>query len=275
MAARGKGRPDPTKPLVRPPKSIGAVDARALVGELRQLHEDAEDRGIELMPADDEIYGALLYAEKHASALHILGHEKQKAAALTRVLLWEFLGERLSFHQSRAIDDARAAGAEWKELAPPLAVSAPSAAYNKARRLQAVTLSDAIPDSGHVRRTPEAVRTAERRIAAHRAAEERAQTAARQRHALLVHAARRLLAQQDALVLDEDVEYWLGEVAEVLPHCTTPTQMLSLSRYLSAVLRALRKLERQTGQPTARTQEAVAACAAVTAAVQDSPAITS
>ncbi|MFE1261721.1 hypothetical protein ACFW5X_14445 [Streptomyces albogriseolus] len=269
MASRRKGSPDPTKPLVRQVRSVGPVDARALVGELRQFHEEAEDPGIERMPADEEIYGALLYAEKRAGSLRALPAEKQKAAALIRVLLWEFLSERLRVHQSTAIDDARSAGAEWRELAPALAVGAPSAAYNKARRLQAGSLSDAVPGTGRVRRTPEAVRQAERRIAEHRAAEERAQAAARQRHHLLAGAAQRLLDQQGALVMDEDVEYWLGEVAEVLPHCTTPTQMLGLSRYLSAALRALRRLEHRTGQPSARTHEAHAACAAVASALAE------
>ncbi|MEV5273222.1 hypothetical protein [Streptomyces werraensis] len=161
MASRRKGSPDPTKPLVRQVRSVGPVDARALVGELRQFHEEAEDPGIERMPADEEVYGALLYAEKRAGSLRALPVEKQKAAALIRVLLWEFLSERLRVHQSTAIDDARSAGAEWRELAPALAVGTPSAAYNKARRLQAGSLTDAVPGTGRVRRTPEAVRQAE------------------------------------------------------------------------------------------------------------------
>ncbi|WP_193783324.1 hypothetical protein [Streptomyces sp. E5N91] len=274
MAPRKKGFTDPTKPLVRQPKSVGSLDAPALVGALRQLHEDAEDRSVDRMPADDEIYGALLYAEKHSRVLRVLSPEKQKAAALTRVLLWEFLGERLRIHQSMAIDDARGAGAEWKELVPTLAVGGPSAAYNKARRLKAAALTGVEPYAEPVRRTPEAVRQAESRIAAHRTAVERAQTVARQRHHLLARAARELLDQQNAIVLNEDAEYWLGEVAEVLPHCETPTQMLSLSRYLNASLRALRKLEQQTGQPVALTGEAVAACEAVASAVREATAIT-
>ncbi|MFH9733822.1 hypothetical protein [Streptomyces sp. NPDC017260] len=269
MASRRKRSPDPAKPLVRQHRNVGPLDAGALVGELRGLHEKAGDPDIERMPADDEIYGALVYAEKHANSLRSLAPERQKAAALTRVLLWEFLGERVRLHQSTAIAGARAAGAEWRELAPPLAVGAPSAAYNKARRLQALSLTGAVPGTGQVRRTPEAVRQTERRIAAHRAAEERAQADARQRHSLLARAARRLLDHQDALVLDEDAEYWLGEVAEVLPHCGTPTQMLGLSRYLSATLRALRRLEHRTGRPSARTDEADAACAAVASALAE------
>ncbi|MGW5008432.1 hypothetical protein [Streptomyces parvulus] len=269
MASRSKHSTDPTKPLVRPTRSVGPLDAPALVDQLRSLHEEAEDPAVERMPADDEIYGALLYVEKHAGSLRGLAPEKQKAAALTRVLLWEFLGERLHVHQSTAIEAARAAGAEWRELAPALAVGASNAAYNKALRLRAVSLADAGPEGEPVRRTPEAVRRAERCIAKQRAAEQRAQTAARQRHHLLARSAQRLLDQQDGLVLDEDAEYWLGEVAEVLPHCDTPTQMLGLSRYLSAALRALRRLEQHSGKPMARTREAHAACAAVAAALAE------
>jgi hypothetical protein len=39
-----------------------AIDAAAAAGELRQLDEDARDPDVELMPADDELYGALVYA---------------------------------------------------------------------------------------------------------------------------------------------------------------------------------------------------------------------
>ncbi|MFD3488835.1 hypothetical protein [Streptomyces sp. NPDC058665] len=76
--------------------------------------------------------------------------------------------------------------------------------------------------------------------------------------------AERLLTHQEGLTLDEDAEYWLGEMAAVLPNCRTPTQMVSLNRYLDATVRALRKIERRTASPVAITDDARLAYAAAT-----------
>lgn len=256
MAGHVRKSSPPTKPLVRAPGRVGKVDAAAVVSELRELHEEAEDPSVERMPTDDEVFSALLHAEKHAGVLRKLPPEKQRAAALKRVQLWEYLRERAEIHQARAVADARAAGAEWSELAPALAVKAANAAYNKAKRLQAAVLSDDTAHPEPVRRTPEAVVAAEQRLARRREAEQRAQEAARHRHHLLVPVAQRLLDHRDGLVLDEDAEYWLDEVAEVLPNCSTPTQMVGLERYLSAAVRALSKLEQRTARPVTTGDEA-------------------
>ncbi|KES03735.1 hypothetical protein BU52_28905 [Streptomyces toyocaensis] len=263
--------PAPTKPLLKPPSRLGKLDAPALVGELRQLHEDAEDPDVERMPANDEVYGALLYTEKHAAALRTLTAERQKKASLKRVRLWEFLRERAEIHQARAVADAREAGAAWLELVPVLAVKVPSAAYNKAKRLRAAALMDEMSDADRLRRTPEAVKEAEHRIARDKQAEERAKETARRRHHLLVPVAQRLLDNRDGLVLDEDVEYWLDEVAEVLPHCTTAIQMVSLRRYVLASLRALAKLEHRTARPVTTTHEAHLARSAAAEFLTDQP----
>ncbi|MFF0968698.1 hypothetical protein ACWDQO_23835 [Streptomyces sp. NPDC003703] len=265
MAKRARSSLRTTKPLVKPPVRIGPLDAAALVGELRQFHEKAEDPDIERMPADDELYGALLYAEKHSPALRGQPAEVRRTAALKRVLLWEYVKEQAELHQVRAVDDAREAGAHWAHLAPPLAVNAPSAAYNKAKRLRATALTDETPQAQPVRRTPEAVLRAERRLILEQAAERRAQEEAEKRHRLLVPVATRLLEQRDALHLDEDADYWLEEIEAVLPHCHTPLQMVSLHRYLDAVVRALTRHEERTARPVGLTEDA--RCA-VTAAVE-------
>ncbi|MGW2463777.1 hypothetical protein ACWC4J_27120 [Streptomyces sp. NPDC001356] len=256
MKKRVRSASRPTKPLVKAPMRIGPLDAPAVVGELRKMHENAEDPDVERMPADDELFGALVYAEKHVQALRGQPPEVQRAAALKRVQLWEYLREQTEVHQARAVDDARRAGAQWIELAPALAVGAPNAAYNKAKRLKAVQLIDGTPQAKPVRRTPEAVLDAERRIALEEAAERRAQEAAQRRHELLVPVATRLLEQRDSLQRDEDADYWLEEIEAVLPHCRTPLQMVSLNRYLDAALRALLKLEKRTGRSPALTDEA-------------------
>ncbi|GGJ39649.1 hypothetical protein GCM10010121_058450 [Streptomyces brasiliensis] len=241
---------------------IGPLDAPAVVGELRQIHEEAEDPDVERMPADDELFGALLYVEKHVQALRRQSTEVQRAAALKRVQLWEYLREQTEIHQARAVDDARNAGAQWIQLAPAMAVGAPNAAYNKAKRLKAVELIDETPLANHVRRTPEAVLKAERRLALEQAAERRAQEAAQRLHELMVPVATRLLEQREALLRDDDIDYWLEEIEAVLPHCQTPLQMVSLNRYLDAALRALTKLERRSARSAALTEEARLALAA-------------
>lgn len=257
--------PRPASPLVKAPVRIGPLDAAAIVGELRHLHETAEDPAVERMPADSEIYAALVYLEKHVSALGRSSGEIQQNAALGRVRLWEYLRERTDVHQAQAVSDARAAGVEWAHLAPALAVTAPSAAYNKAKRLRAAALNDGTPERLPLRRTPEAVVAADARLARERAAEQRAAEAAQQRHRLILPTAQRLVSEQDGLVLDEDAEYWLGEIEAVLPSCGTPTQMMSLSRYLGAAIRALQKLERRTSRPATTTPDAAAALAAAIA----------
>lgn len=256
MTKRARSVSRPTKPLLKAPMRIGSLDAPAVVGALRKMHEDAEDPDVERMPADDELFGALLYMEKHVQALRRQPPEVQRAAALKRVQLWEYLREQTEIHQVRAVDDARRAGAQWIELAPALAVGAPSAAYNKAKRLKAVELIDGTPQAHPVRRTPEAVRKAERRLALEQAAERRAQEAAQRRHELLVPVATRLLEQRESLQRDDDADYWLEEIEAVLLHCQTPLQMVSLNRYLDAALRALSKLEKSTGRSPALTEEA-------------------
>lgn len=261
MAKRKQNRVTPVKQLVKAPRRIGSLDAPAVIAELRHHHESAEDPDVERMPADDELFGALLYAEKHAHTLRTISPQEQQAAALKRVELWEYLREQSEIHQSRAITDARGAGAEWARLAAPMAVGAPSAAYNKAKRLRATALSDA-QNGQPVRRTPEAVIEAEHRIALEEAAERHAQEAARQRHALVVPVAERLLAHQNELLHDDDVEYWLEEIEAVLLSCHTATQVLSLSRYLDAAVRALQKAAQRTATPAASTEDARLAYAA-------------
>lgn len=239
--------PNPTKPLVRTPNRIGHLDAAALVGRLRQLHEDAEDKDVERMPDDDELFRALLYLESHTGALK--DTTARKAAAIERVRLWEYLREQVDLHQSRAIADARAADVQWRELAPALAVNTSSAAYNKASRLKAASLTDASLGELPVRRTPEAVAEAERKLAARAAAERQTQHEATRRHSLLAPVAQRLLDHRAGLSDDDEVTYWLDEIAEVLPHCETPTQKVALSIYLGAAVRELKRVEKRTEKP--------------------------
>lgn len=265
MARSARRSKDPTKPLLKPPVRVGHLDTAAIVGQLRQLHEEAEDENIGRMPADDELFGALLYLETHASALKSVA--ARRASALARTRLWEYLRQQADVHQSRAVDDARAAEVEWAHLASALAVNAPSAAYNKALRLRAAALTNPAHPDLPVRRTPEAVLLAERQAAVQAAAERRAGEEASRRHALMAPVAHRLLEHRAVLDDDDDVTFWLDQIEAVLPHCETPTQFVSLGIYVEAVVRELKKAGRaaKTAEMGAGALAAMAAAAALVA----------
>lgn len=266
MARTAHKRVDPKKPLLKPQARIGTLNAEFLIGELRRLHETAEDADIDRMPGDDELYRALLYCEAHASSLK--SEEARRTAALHRVKLWQYVREQADVHQAKAIADARAANAEWAHLAPALAVNTPSAAYNKATRLRAATLTDPFRDDQPVRRTPEAVLEAERQVVAQAAAERQAAAEAARRHTLLAPVGQRLIQHRVGLDDDGEVTYWLDEIAAVLPSCQTATQLVSLETYVKAVVRELRKTERSTARPVGATDEARRAYETAAALVQ-------
>ncbi|WP_166026464.1 hypothetical protein [Streptomyces chilikensis] len=261
MARKKKTARDAAAPLRREPVRLGPVNANALVGELRTVHETAG--GADGMPDDAEVYAALLWAERNAAQLDEAAPEPRRRAALIRVLLWEHLREQADLHQGRAVEAARTAGATWAELASPLAVRTPSAAYNKAQRLAAATLTDATDHDRPVRRTPEAVAAARLRHAERERAALRRRQAATERHPLVAAAARRLLDHREDLARDDDTDFWLDEAEYVLDDCTTALQQESLERYLAAAVRHLQHHHRTTGEPPATGPEALKAWEAV------------
>ncbi|MET8168521.1 hypothetical protein ABZT34_30435 [Streptomyces sp. NPDC005329] len=264
MARTVRRSKDLTKPLLRPPVRVGHLDTAAVVGQLRQLHEEAEDEAVGRMPADGELFCALLYLEARAGALKSM--TARRASAIERTRLWEYLRQQTDVHQSRAVDDARTAGVQWAQLASALGVNAPSAAYNKALRLRAAVLTNPANPDLPVRRTPEAVLLAQRQAAAQAAAERRAEEEASRRHALMAPAANRLLQHRAVLDDDDDVTFWLDQIEAVLPHCETPIQFVSLGIYVEAVVRELNKADRAAW--TAEMDEgALAAVSAASALV--------
>ncbi|MER6434509.1 hypothetical protein ABT272_44020 [Streptomyces sp900105245] len=239
------------------------MDAAATIGELRQLHEEADDSEIERMPDDDEVFKALLYLERRAGVLR--DSQARCEAAIKRVALWQYLREQAEIRQANAVSDARGAGVAWTELMPALAVKSPSAAYNKAARLRAVALAD--QGESAVRRTPEAVIAAERKIAARAAAERQAEKEAERRHGLVLAVAQRLVRHRDGLNPDEDVAFWLEQIEDVLPDCRTATQIVSLGIYVKAVVRELKRIERTSGT-AANTEDAQLAYTAAVALIE-------
>ncbi|GAA1126765.1 hypothetical protein [Kitasatospora arboriphila] len=251
-------RPKATAPLLKAPLRLDLQRPGDLVDELRRLHE--RHGGADSMPDAGELYGVLLWAERNAHRLDRAPESERQQAALHRVTLWQHLREQIDRRQAAAVDAAREAGAQWTALADPLAVNGPSAAYNKAARLRAATLTD--PDGQPVRRTPEALADAEARIARRQLEDRRRAQAADELHHVLTAVATRLLAHQDALpTADEDVAYWLEELATELEDGTPA----GLHRCLGAAVRALHRHARGSGQPLAATTDALAAVAAAEA----------
>ncbi|MFE7778515.1 hypothetical protein ACFU5O_32480 [Streptomyces sp. NPDC057445] len=238
------------------------------MGELREMYERAGTA--DGMPEDNELYGALIWMEKNVNILDAAKEEARRAAALKRVLLWQYLREQIDRHQLQAVDHARSAGAEWTQLASPLSVGAASAAYNKTQRMRTSSLTDSTLDGKPVRRTPEAVAQAQRRIAAAERAERRREDGARRVHVLTERIARQLLEHRADIIQDGEVTDWLDEVAAVLVDCRTPTQQVSLATYVAATVRALKQVEQRTARPAATTEEARLVIAAAMA-LQDQP----
>lgn len=246
---------------------MGPIDTTATIRELRSMYEKAGTA--DGMPADDELYAALLWVGQNARILDAATKEVRRSAALKRAALWQYLRDQIDEHQLRAVDDARTAGAEWTDLAPPLAVNAASAAYNKTQRMRTAVLNDPALDGRRVRRTPEAAALAKRRIEAAARAERRRTEQANKRHTLTLRVARQLLTHREDLIQDEDVNDWLDEITAVIDDCHTPTRQLSLATYVAALVRAMTAAERRTAMSATGTHESRAAFAAAQALVNE------
>lgn len=254
-------------PLRRVPTTAGETDPAALLGELTAAYAAVGARD---MP--DDVLGGLRYAERHQ--VLVVDPEAALQAALVRVRLWEYLRkeslELVDRHQVRAVDAARAAGAEWADLAEPLAVRAASSAATKTKRMRAVDLTD---EAGRrLRRTPEAVDAALAFLAEQKVAALRREAAEQRRRALVTRIATNLLAHRVELAVDEEVAYWLEETATVLADCHTPTQVVSLATYVTAAVRHLQRHEQLTGRPAAVTTAAADAYEAALSLSQETRA---
>ncbi|MFD8316274.1 hypothetical protein [Kitasatospora purpeofusca] len=251
-------------PLLKAPVQLALSNPDALVRELRDLHE--KYGSADSMPDDSELYGALLWTERHAADLRRAPDAVRQRAALARVQLWQHLREQLDRHQLAAVDDARAAGVEWAALAGPLAVAAASAAYNRAARMRAAGMID--PEGQPIRRTPEAVVHTLAQIANEQRKAQRREAAAAGLHAAVAAAAGRLVASRKELPPDEDVQDWIDEVELTLADCDAAAQQVRLHRYVVATVRALHRFTRTHGSPPATASEALAAVAAANALPQ-------
>ncbi|MGA5819985.1 hypothetical protein ACPC54_19235 [Kitasatospora sp. NPDC094028] len=256
--SRSTSRAKAVAPLLKTPVQLALINPGALVRELRDFHE--EHGSADSMPDDSELYGALLWTERHAADLRRAPDAVRQRAALVRVRLWQHLREQLDRHQLAAVDDARAAGVEWAELVEPLAVRAPNAAYNRAARMRAASM--ATPDGQPIRRTPEALAKAQAEVERELRETRRREATAAGLHVLVYAVASRLVACRQQLPDDENLQDWLDEVEITLTDCATPAQQARLHRYVAATTRAFRLLTRERLGSLTMTAEASAAVAA-------------
>ncbi|MFF4924164.1 hypothetical protein ACFY4B_26580 [Kitasatospora sp. NPDC001261] len=261
MTSRRARKQAAIAPLVKPPVRLDLRRPEVLVQELREIHERFSSA--DSMPDNGELYSALLWAERHSTDLGSTPAPTRRKAAVIRVRLWQHLRENLDRHQLAAVDDARAAGAEWAELAEPLAVRASSAAYNRAARMRSANMTT--PDGLAIRRTPEALAKAQAEVERELRESRRREAAAAGLHAHVYAVASRLIACRQQLPDDEDLQDWLDEVEITMADCATPAQQARLHRYVTASTRAFRRFSRERPGSLTMTTEAVAAVAAAEA----------
>ncbi|MFI2373189.1 hypothetical protein [Streptomyces sp. NPDC018833] len=245
----------------RPAQRLIGVDPHALSARLYGIHEAASKRpgtkdsvreALARWPGDAALYNVLSWAQQHAADL--VGREAQEAALL-RVQLAQCIRERLDPLQLRAIEDARSAGASWERLAPAVAVDSANGAYNKARRLAV-----AVRGSAEDRRSPEAARDLETRLAAEALERRRREEAADARYPTIDAAARRLLHhyERDELCSGPE-DFWITELAAVIDDRTNPLERANLALFLRRAVGEVRENAAETGRAAATTQVALQA----------------
>ncbi|MFF3358807.1 hypothetical protein ACFYWN_40850 [Streptomyces sp. NPDC002917] len=257
MPPKTKKGPELTRSR-RPAQRLSGLDPHALAARLYELHNEASKRpdardaaqeALSRWPGDAAFYNVLLWAQQHAE--HLVSQEAQEAAVL-RVQLSQLLRERLDPVQLRAVEDARGAGATWERLAPALAVDSVTGAFNKARRL-AVTVRGLAED----RRSPEAARALEARVATEALERQRREEAEDVRYPLVQAAARRLLAAFERGELSTQPEdYWITELAEVIDDRTNPLERANLALILRNATAEIYRNTRHTDREAAATDEA-------------------
>ncbi|MFD9287607.1 hypothetical protein ACFWBV_04685 [Streptomyces sp. NPDC060030] len=242
----------------RPALRLTGLDAQSLASRLYELHEresrrpGASDPAVEALsywPGDASLYNVLLWGQKHAG--HLSAESAQEGAVI-RTQLAQLLREQLEPLQLRAVEDARKAGVEWERLAPALAVTTVTGAYNKARRLAV-----AVHGTPEDRRSPEAARALEGRLAAEIV--ERRQTEEREeaRYPLVLDAARSLLAafERDELCVNPE-DYWITELEDVIDDRVTPRERATLALILRNAGAEVQRNARSSGRAAASTEEA-------------------
>lgn len=244
--------PPPTAREARPARQAPEEPPRALAARLYELHREASsDEGyLELWPGDRELFGVLGFAQEHA---HRLKGEAYRAAAVLRMQLAEWLRLAADPFQLSAIDDARASGTSWRELALKLRyldrLGEPNAysAMNLRKRLYV-----AVNGQPGDRRQPQVADLIDRRAMEARLAEARFIKSGEARYAELDAAARTLLKHYVAGEIRSDPDddgFWLEQLAEVVDDRRDASERANLVVYVRGVIRETSAYARRSKQP--------------------------
>lgn len=259
MGAQSK-KERPKRPAIR----LGDINTVALVDRLRELYQAGGDPEFECFPASDELLLVLRHAEQTAGGLKVDTSKVDPKdvmgeAAVIRAKLWQYLHEQADAGQLKAIESGRAVGLPWHRFNEALCVNTKHGALQKAQRLKAEQVRR--PDE---RRSPETARTYEL-VAAAEDVERLGRIA---RNLPLFPTAQklchRLLEHKDGLVLGDEADWWLDDIAGVVDDRRTDLEKANLTDLLAKFVHEIHKEGQERNRPTTTTDEARRALAAAT-----------
>lgn len=233
-----------------------------LAARLYELHHETgkDEQYLERWPGDHELFGVLQFAQEHANRL--TGETYRKAAVL-RMQLAEWLRLAADPFQLSAIDDARAGGTSWKEMAlvlrylDRLGEPNPGSAVNLRKRLYV-----AVNGNPGDRRQPQVAHLIDQRAMEARLAEARFIAAGEARYADLDTVTRTLLKHYDAgeiLADPDDDGFWWESLTEAVDDRRSASERANLLVYVRGVLRETQAYAKRSGQAPASTDQAEAA----------------
>ncbi|MFC9816485.1 hypothetical protein ACFVJM_30995 [Streptomyces virginiae] len=244
-----------------------------MAARLYELHREAssDEEYLELWPGDRELFGVLSFAQEHATRLK---GDAYRAAAVLRMQLAEWLRLAADPFQLSAIDDARAGGTSWREMALRLQYldrhgePNPGSAVNLRKRLYV-----AVNGQPGDRRQPQVADLIDRRAVETRLAEARFIKSGEARYTELDAAARTLLKHFKAGEIRTDPDddgFWLEQLAEVVDDRRDASERANLVVYVRGLIRETAAYARRSEQPSAITDQARQAMEAAAALAEPS-----
>ncbi|MFD8385210.1 hypothetical protein ACFV2X_42960 [Streptomyces sp. NPDC059679] len=230
-----------------------------LASQLYDLHRKVSrgEQYLERWPGDAELFGVLQFAQEHADRLN--GEAYQEAAVL-RMQLAEWLRLAADPFQLSAIDDARAGGTSWREIAlklrylDRLGEPNPGSAMNLRKRLYV-----AVNGRPGDRRQPQVAHLIDRRAMEARIAEARLIEVGEAHYPEADVAARALLEyyRSGEIPVDPDDDgFWWEELAGAVDDRRDASERANLLVYVRGVVRETYAYAKRSGQPPAVTDRA-------------------
>ncbi|GHI98040.1 hypothetical protein TPA0905_75110 [Streptomyces olivaceus] len=249
----------PTARETRPARQAPEEQPRVLAARLYELHRETgkDELYLERWPGDHELFGVLQFAQEHANRLK---GEAYREAAVLRMQLAEWLRLAADPFQLSAIDDARAGGTSWKEMAlalrylDRLGEPNPGSAMNLRNRLYV-----AVNGRPGDRRQPQVAHLIDRRAMEARIAEAQFIAAGEARYAELDAVARALLKHHESGEIPSDPDddgFWWEQLAEAVDDRRSASERANLLVYVRGVVREARAYAKTAGQPPAATEQA-------------------